>query len=247
MPRPSQPFADGSPGRHLGSVIDRWKGDVDRIRGSTGKDDSPRQSVRNIRLLAAHLRFTWRGLGRLIMLSAPGERRRREHYRRGELRLYAREIGLRADAATALDRVGQIEPLAMVRRLTATMQHRGPDTLGQVLMRRGARRLSAVLQKFDSDVPLLLLAHSHVAELIALRRGGWYGNPGRWAPDLGGAYPYLAIGWGNESITIELLAWDNMARRSRRISVGQVDLISDGDLRSCAPPPEGVYPARRET
>jgi len=58
---------------------------------------------------------------------------------------------MRADAATTLDRVGEIEVLAMVRRLTATMQHRGPDTLGQVLMRREARSLSAALQKFAEE------------------------------------------------------------------------------------------------
>jgi hypothetical protein len=223
MPRPSQPFAPDSPGLHLGSVIDRWNGDVAQAR-AIGRDSALGLGVGAIRLLAAHLRLGWCGLGRLIALSAPSERRRRERYRDGELADYAREIGLRADAAAALDRVGQVEPLAMARRLAATLRHSGPITRGQALMRRGARRLDALLAPSESTAPLIVFAHSHVAEVEALGNGRWYANPGRWAPDVHGGYPYLAIEWNEGSLSVELLAWDDAARSSRQISIGMVDL-----------------------
>lgn len=224
MPRPSQPFAPDAPGLHLGSVIDRWSDEVARARAAMRRDGVLGLSTGTIRLVAAHVRLAWRGLAQLIALSAPAERRRRERYRGGDLQRFAREIGLRTDAATALDRHGQVKLLAMARRLAATIRHHGPDTRGQALMRRRARRLDALLEQFASQAPLVLLAHSHVAEIAPLRDGRWYANPGQWAPDLDGAYPYLEIGWNERSVTVELLAWDDAARQSRRISIGKVEL-----------------------
>ena len=118
----------------------------------------------------------------------------------------------------------------MLGRLVSTTRHRGPDTRGQALMRRGARRLDALLERFESQAPLLLLAHSHVAEIAALRDGRWYANPGRWAPDLDGAYPYLEIGWDKRSVTVELRAWRDATRGSRRISVGRIELSAEAGL-----------------
>lgn len=224
MPRPSQPFAPDAPSLHLGSVIDRWSGEVAHARAGTRGGGLPGRSLGMIRVLAAHLRLAWRALVRLITLSGPAERRRRERFRRGALQHDAGAIGIRGDAAAAVDRLGQVEPLAMARRLVASLGQRGPDTRGQALMRRGARRLDALLTRFESGAPLLVLAHSHVAEITALRDGRWYANPGRWAPDLDGAYPYLEVGWNEQSATVELLAWDDATRQSARISIGQVKL-----------------------
>jgi len=77
---------------------------------------------------------------------------------------------------------------------------------------------------------LILLAHSHVAEIAAPSNGRWYANPGRWAPDLDGAYPYLDIVWDERSLTVELWAWDAAARRSRPVSVGRLGMRSEPGL-----------------
>ncbi len=230
MPRPSQPFAPDAPGLHLGSVIDRWAAEVRRAQANV-QPPTPRGLVRcTTRLLGAHLRLAWRGLWRVIVLTAPAERRRRAHYRAGELGRYARDMGLGADVAAAIDRLGQIEPLAMTRRLVAAARHRGPDTRGQVLMRGAARALDKLFQRFGSPVSVILLAHSHVAEISALPDGRWYANPGRWAPDLDGAFPYVEVTWHDGSVTVELLAWDDAVGGSRRVTVGRVVPTSQPDL-----------------
>lgn len=238
MPRPSQPLAPDAPGLHVGSVIDRWHSEVSRVTAThaTSPFAAP---ARMMRLLGISLRTGWRAVGRLITLTNHSERRRRMTYRNRDLAKYAREIGLRADAAAELDRLGQLDALAMVRRLMATLRHRGSDTRGQALMRHGARRVSEVLEQFEIETTIVLLAHSHVAEVMRLPGGGGYANPGRWAPDLDGAYPYLDIRWDSRVLSAELIAWDDAMRRSRSISVERFELSTGARVR----PPHGSNPS----
>lgn len=219
VPRPVAPFASSAPGLHLGALIDRWHQELADIRSIADVDsDAGWPALRRSRVTA---RLAWESIKRLLMLSTTSERRRRADYQRTVLSGYAEEAGLPVDALVAIDRLGQVNLGAMVARLTAAAIRRSPEPRGQHLMLRAASRVHDVLEQAGQSTPLIVLAHSHVAELRALSNGSWYANPGRWAPTADGTYPYLVVRWNHHVLRCELMAWDDLARGSRRISSGR--------------------------
>lgn len=110
-----------------------------------------------------------------LRMVAPGRNRSRMRYRRDELPPYSVDIALPAATVAALDRLTEVLPHRVVRRLVRQLWL--PESYGGYLP-QAAGRVANLLGPYAP--PFLVFGHTHAADARSLRRGTTYLNTGTW-------------------------------------------------------------------